>query len=154
MPMKKPKAVKLPTPFADQSASADDDVRRRAILMRRELEAADGFSWNEARPGLVQRIREQPLYKTLFAAGAIGMGAAIVGAFLVAMDSGIQVPERIVYMESWRGDRTAQEAIDEREEAMDKLRAQVEANRRAYEAEQARQKALAAERAAARQASS
>lgn len=154
MPMKKPKAVKLPTPFADQSASADDDARRRAILMRRELEAADGFSWNEARPGLVRRIREQPLYKTLFAAGAIGMGAAIVGAFLVAMDSGIQVPERIVYMESWRGDRTAQEAIDEREEAMDKLRAQVEANRRAYEAEQARQKALAAERAAARQASS
>jgi hypothetical protein len=154
MPMKKPKAVKLPTPFADQSASADDDARRRAVLMRRELEQAEGFSWNETEPGFVQRIREQPLYKTLFAVGALGMGAAIVGAFLVAMDSGIQVPTRIVYVESWRGDRTAQEAVDEREEAMDKLRAQVEANRRAYEAEQARQKALQAERAAARQATS
>ncbi len=154
MPMKKPKAVKMPTPFADQSTSADDDARRRAILMRRELERAQGFSWNEDQPRFVRRIREQPLYKTLFAVGALGMGAAIVGAFLVAMDSGIEVPERIIYAESWSGDRTAQEAVDEREEAMDRLRAQVEANRRAYEAEQARQKALQAERAAARQASS
>lgn len=154
MPIKKPKAVKLPTPFADQQASADDDARRRAILMKRELERTEGFSWNEPRQGLFARLRTQPLYKTVFAFGALGMGAAIVASFLIAMDSGIQVPTRIVYLESWRGDRTAQDAIDEREEAMNKLRAQIEANNRAYEAEQARQKALQAERAAARQATS
>lgn len=154
MPIKKPKAVKLPTPFADQQASDDDDARRRAILMKRELERAEGFSWNEPQQGLVARLRAQPLYKTIFAFGALGMGAAIVASFLIAMDSGIQVPTRVIYLESWRGDRSAQDAIDEREEAMDKLRAQIEANRRAYEAQQARQKALDAERAAARQASS
>jgi hypothetical protein len=154
MPIKKPKAVKLPTPFADQSQSADDDARRRAILIKRELERTEGFSWNEAPVGMIQRLRDQPLYKTLFAVGAMGMGAAIVGAFLVAMDSGIQVPERIVYVESWRGNRTAQEAVAEREEAMDKLRAEVAENRRQYEAQQARARALEAERAAARAATS
>ncbi|MGL6043349.1 MAG: hypothetical protein ACRC1J_05445 [Sandaracinobacteroides sp.] len=154
MPIKKPKPVKLPTPFADQSQSGDDDARRRAVLMKRELELAGGFSWAEPKLGLIQRLRSQPLYKTLFAFGAVGMGAAIVSSFLIAMDSGIQVPERIVYMESWRGNRTAQEAIDEREQAMDVLRAQVAENRRQYEAQQARTKALEAERAAARQASS
>ncbi|WP_374387852.1 hypothetical protein [Sandaracinobacter sp.] len=154
MPIKKPKAVKLPTPFADLHTSEDDDARRRALLMKRELEAADGFSWNAPRKGLISRWREQPLYKTLFAVGAAGMGAAIVAAFLVAMDSGIEVPERVIYLESWRGDRTAEDAVSEREEAMAKLRAQVEANRRAYEAEQARLKALEAERAAARAATS
>jgi hypothetical protein len=84
----------------------------------------------------------------------MGMSAGLVAAFLFAMDSGIEPPITIVYAESWRGDRTAQEAVDEREEAMDVLRAQVAENRRVYEAEQARLKALAAERAAARQASS
>jgi hypothetical protein len=154
MPIKKPKQVKLPTPFADQHASHDDDARRRALLMKRELEQAEGFSFNEPTPGLVARLRAQPLYKSIFALGAVGMGAAIVASFLIAMDSGIEVPTRIIYLESWRSDRTAQDAIDEREAAMDKLRTQIEANRRAYEAEQARLKGLEAERAAARGASS
>ena len=82
------------------------------------------------------------------------MGATIVSAFLIGMDSGIKVPERVVFMESWRGDRTAQDAIDERDAAMDKLRAQIMENRRVHAEQQARQKALDAERAAARQASS
>ena len=154
MPIKKPKALKMPTPFADQQESADDDARRRALLMKRELDEAGGFSWNAPQQGLVARWREQPWHKTVGAFVAAGMGAAIVGAFLIAMDSGIEVPERIVYFESWGGGRTSEDAVSEREEAMDKLRAQVEANRRAYEAEQARLKALEAEKAAARQASS
>ncbi|PZU50286.1 MAG: hypothetical protein DI568_03965 [Sphingomonas sp.] len=154
MPIKKPKALKMPTPFADQHESADDDARRRALLMKRELDEAGGFSWNAPRQGLVARWRAQPLYKTLFGFGALAMGGVIVGSFLIAMDSGIEVPERIVYFESWGGGRTSEDAVSEREEAMDKLRAQVEANRRAYEAEQARLKALEAEKAAARQASS
>ncbi|TPE59235.1 hypothetical protein FJQ54_14340 [Sandaracinobacter neustonicus] len=152
--LKKPKAVKMPQPFADQHASEDDDARRRAVLMKRELDEAEGFSWNMPQQGLIARWREQPLYKTVFGVGALAMGALIVGSFLIAMDSGIEVPDRIVYFESWSGQRTSEDAISEREAAMDKLRAQVEANRRAYEAQQARQKALEAERAAAQQASS
>ena len=70
------------------------------------------------------------------------------------MDSGIEAPERLVYMESWSGTRTAQDAVDEREAAMDKLRAQIMENRRIYAEQQARQKALDAERAAARAATS
>jgi hypothetical protein len=154
MPIRKPKPVKMPTPFAALELSDDDDARRRALLIKRELSRTEGFSWNEEQPGLIRRIREQPLYKTLFAIGAMGMSAGLVAAFLFAMDSGIEPPISIIYAESWRGDRTAQEAVDEREEAMDVLRAQVAENRRVYEAEQARQKALAAERAAARQATS
>ena len=154
MPLKKPKAVKLPTPFADLHASEDDDARRRAILMKRELERTEGFSWNAPRQSLLKRVLTAPLHKKLFALVAMGMGATIVAAFLVGMDSGIKVPTRIIYVESWSSQRTAQDAIDEREEAMDILRAQIAENRRAYEAEQARQAALEAERAAARQASS
>ena len=60
MPIKKPKPVKLPTPFAAQELSDDDDARRRAILMKRELERAGGFSWNEAPRGFIERIRSQP----------------------------------------------------------------------------------------------
>jgi hypothetical protein len=154
MPIKKPKPVKLPTPFAAQELSDDDDARRRAILMKRELEQAGGFSWNAEPQGVLDRLRNQPRHKMVAAFLALGMGVTIVSAFLIGMDSGIEVPERIVYMESWGKDRTAEDAVKEREEAMDQLRAQVEANRRAYEAEQARLKALEAERAAARQATS
>lgn len=154
MPIKKPKPVKLPTPFAAQELSPDDDARRRAILMKRELEQAGGFSWNEQPVGLIARLRGQPRHKLIAGAMSLAMAGTIVSAFLIGMDSGIEVPDRLIYMESWAGSRTSQDAIDEREEAMDKLRAQVEANRRAYEAQQARQKALDAERAAARQATS
>jgi hypothetical protein len=154
MPIRKPKPVKMPTPFAQQELSNDEDARRRALLIKRELSRTEGFSWNEEQPNLVRRIRDQPLHKTLFAIAAMVMSGGLVAAFLFAMDGGIEMPTRVIYAESWRGDRTAQEAVDEREAAMDVLRAQVAENRRVYEAEQARQKALAAERAAARQATS
>ena len=154
MPIKKPKPVKMPTPFAAQELSDDDDARRRAILMKRELEQAGGFSWNEPQQGLFTRIRNQPRHKVIAGALSLGMAGAIVSAFLIGMDSGIEVPERLVYMESWSGKRTSQDAIDEREEAMDALRAQIMENRRIHEEQLARQKALEAERAAARAATS
>lgn len=154
MPIKKPKQVNLPSPFAKQELSEDDDARRRAILMKRELETAEGFSWNAPSQNMFQRYRAQPLYKKLFALGALGMGAVVVSAFLIGMESGISLPERIVYMESWKGTRSSEDAIADREERMDDLRARVEANNRAYEAQQARQRALEAERKAAQQASS
>lgn len=153
MPIKKPKKVKLPTPFPTQELSEDPHARRRAFMMKRELERAGGFSWNDQPQGLVARVRAQPAHKIIGAFGALTMGGVIVSAFLIGMDSGIEVPERIVFMENWSGDRSSQDAIDEREEAMDKLRAQIMENRRVYE-EQQRQKALDAERAAARQATS
>ena len=40
------------------------------------------------------------------------MAGTIVSAFLIGMDSGIEVPERLVYMESWSGKRTSQDAIE------------------------------------------
>lgn len=154
MPIKKPKPVKMPTPFAAQELSDDDDARRRAILMKRELEQAGGFSWNEPKQGFFTRIRNQPRHKVIAGVLSLGMAGAIVSAFLIGMDSGIEVPERLVYMESWSGKRTSQDAIDEREEAMDALRAQIMENRRIHEEQLARQKALEAERAAARAATS
>ena len=154
MPIKKPKSVKMPMPFADQHASEDDDARRRALLMKREMEEAEGFSWNAPQQGIVARLRAQPRHKMVAAIISLGMAGGLIGAFFIAMDSGIRVPDRLVYMESWPTTRSSEDAVSDREEAMDKLRAQVAANRRAYDAEQARLKALDAERAAARQASS
>lgn len=154
MPIKKPKPVKLPTPFAVQELSADDDARRRAVLMKRELEEAGGFSWNAPTLGLLARIRNQPRHKVVAGFISLLMAGTIVSAFLIGMDSGIEAPERLVYMESWAGTRTAQDAIDERDERMNALRAQIMENRRVHAEQQARQKALEAERAAARQATS
>lgn len=152
MAMKKPKAQKAPMPFPAQEASDDDDARRRATLMRRDLEQGDGFSWNRQPRGLWARLRSVPPHKLASGFIALSMGLAIVGGFLLAMDSGITIPERIVFMQNWGADRTAEDAIRDRDEAMDRLRAEIAANRRAYEQQQVRQKALEAERAAAAQA--
>lgn len=154
MPLKKPKPVRLPAPFADQESSDDSDRRRRALLMKRELAETEGFSWNTPRQGLWQRLRGQPVQRIVLGFVSLGIAGLMVSSFLIAMDSGIEVPERIVFMQSWRGDRSAADAVAEREEAMDRLKAQIEANRAALAAQQAREKALAAERAAARQATS
>ena len=141
-------------PFALTQLSADDNGRRRALLMNHEFNLDEGYSWNRRREGLLQRLRQTPPHKILSAFLALGMGVVIILAFLFGMNSGIVPAERIVYMEGWRGDRTAEDAVRDREEAMDRLRAEVAANRRAYEDALARQQALEAERAAARQATS
>ena len=156
MPMKKPKPVKMPMPFALTQLSADDNGRRRALVMNHELNYDEGYSWNRLQPqgGLFARLRHTPPHKILSGFLALAMGGVIMAAFLLGMDSGITPAERIVFMEGWSGDRTAEDAIRDREEAMDRLRAQVAANRRAYEEALARQQALDAERAAARQATS
>lgn len=154
MPLKKPKPVRMPLPFALTQLSADDNGRRRALLMNHELNLDEGYSWNRPQQPLLQRLRHLPPHKILGGVLALLMGGVIMVAFLLGMDSGISRPEQIVFMEGWRADRTAEDAIRDREEAMDRLRAEVVANRRAYEEALARQKALEAERAAARQATS
>ena len=85
MPIKKPKPVKMPTPFAAQELSDDDDARRRAILMKRELEQAGGFSWNEPKQGFFTRIRNQPRHKVIAGVLSLGMAGAIVSAFLIGI---------------------------------------------------------------------
>jgi hypothetical protein len=154
MPLKKPKQVKLPAPFADLEKSADDDQRRRALLMKRELSGMEGASWNEPAESWWGRLKANPRHQTWGMVAAIGMGALLISAFYIAADTGIERPEFIVYAESWGSDRTAEDAVAEREEAMDRLRAEVMANRAAVAAAEARAKALEAERAAARAATS
>ena len=141
-------------PFALSQLSADDNGRRRALLMNHEMNLDDGYSWNRPRENLWQRARRVPPHKILGGFLAMLMGGVIMIAFLLGMDSGIAPAERIVFMEGWRSDRTAEDAVRDREDAMDRLRAEVAANRRAYEEALARQQALDAERAAARQATS
>lgn len=152
MPIKKPKAVKLPLPFQDQMQSADDHARRRGILMKRELEELGGFSWSEPGRGYSNRIGSFPR-RMLFAFGAVAMGGMIVGGLLLAETTGFKLGPTIVYMESWSGDRTAEDAIVERDAAMADLRrryiAQQDAEAKAAadagnaEAEQAAREAIA-----------
>lgn len=153
MPLKKPKPVKLPAPFKDLETSEDDDTRRRALLMKRELQQVEGFSWNAPAQTPVERIRRNVGRHFWPALAATGMGALLISAFVIAANTGVEAPLRVVYVESWRGTRTAEEAVAAREEAMDVLRAEVAENRRLLAEAQARQQALDAERAAARQAS-
>lgn len=154
MPMKKPKPVKVALPFAMSHLSSDDSGRRRALLMNRELNLDDGYSWNRQEEGLVARLRHTPRHKILGGLFALVMGASVMLLFLFGMGSGLAPAQRIIFMEGWRADRTAEDAIRDREDAMDRLRAQVAENRRAYEEALARQEALDAERAAARRATS
>ncbi len=154
MPIRKPKAVPLPKPFADLERSPDEHARRRAILIKRELDEATGFSWHEPQQSWWKRMTTQPPHRKWFALGAVGMVAFIIFGFAAGTNTGLERPDFVVYVESWSGDRTAEDAIADREERMDALRAQVAANRAALAAAEARQKALEAERAAARKATS
>jgi hypothetical protein len=152
MPLKKPKEVKLPKPFADLEQSEDDAQRMRALVMKREMLGTDGFSFTAPPESwwALQKARLGPNAGSALA--ALGMGALLVTGFMIAANTGIERPETIIYAESWRGDRSAKDAVDEREEAMAKLRAEVMANRAAVAAAEARARALQAERDAARAA--
>lgn len=154
MPLRKPKPVRMPMPFADPENSDDSAVRQRAIWMRLEMEDDPGYSWNRPRPSLFQRLIHTPLHKVLSSFIALLMACVIMGAFFFLMDAGIHPPTRLIFMESWSSDRTAADAIRDRDAAMDNLRARIEANRQALEAQEARERALAAERRAARAATS
>ncbi len=154
MPLRKPKPVKLPKPFEDLETSPDDDKRRRALLIKREMDRAEGFSWNRPRDGLWHRLTSGTRDRAFAAAAALGMGALIVSAFAVGTEFGITAPLRMVYVESWRQDRTADDAVADREARMAELEAAIARNRRALEEAEARQQALEAERLAARRAAS
>lgn len=154
MPLRKPKPVRMPLPFADPEQSPDNGVRQRAIWMRLEMDADPGYSWNRPRPNIFKRLIHTPLHKVASSIVALLMACLIMGAFFFLMDAGIHPPTRLIFMESWSSDRTAADAIRDRDDAMNNLRARIEANRRALEAQEAREQALAAERRAARSATS
>ena len=154
MPIKKPKTKPLPAPFRDLEKSEDEGQRYRAIRMQREMAAMEGVSWNAPKPGLWQRFRQQPRHRILAAILAAGMGMGLIGAFVLAADTGYVPGPKLIYFESWGADRTAADAVADQKEAMDRLRAEVERNRAAVAAAEARAKALEAERAAAARASS
>lgn len=152
MPIKKPKAEKLPSPFQDLEKSGDDSQRMRAIRMKQELDTAGGFSWNAPRQSLIRRLLAWPRQRLAFALLAAGMGAGLIGAFALVADTGYVPPPTIIYIESWGADRTREDAAADQKEAMDKLRAEVARNRAALAAAEARARALEAEQAAAARA--
>lgn len=141
-------------PFSDPEQGADEDARYRAIRMKRELATSEGYSWSAPPQTWQQRLRAWPRQRLLFALMAAGMGVGLVGVFVVASNTGYVPPPRMIYFENWRAGRTAEDAQADQKEAMDRLRAEVAANRAAVAAAEARAKALEAERAAARHASS
>lgn len=118
MPIKKPKPVKLPTPFKDLSESPDDDTRRRAILMKREMERTEGFSWNRPQErGFSARIRSTPR-RMLFGVAAAAMGLLVVASLIFAGNTGFVPSPTIIYANSWSAKRTTEDAVADREEAM------------------------------------
>lgn len=139
MPIRKPKPVKMPMPFPALELSEDDAQRRRALIMKRELERTEGFSWTTPRPSLAARIAATPIQQWLAGLAALGMAVLVVAGFLVGMDAGVEIRPRILFVESWSAERSAEDAIADRAEAMARLEAAIEANRARLEAaEQAR----------------
>ncbi|MFA7439524.1 MAG: hypothetical protein WCZ66_00995 [Sphingomonadaceae bacterium] len=159
MPLKKPKAVRVPLPFPDNELSKDENKRRRAIRAKRDLEELDGFSWSKKpRRGIAERVgdrmRRLPAQFPFLMAG-VGMGGLLILGFVIASDTGLRVGPRVVYAESWGSERTAEDAAAEREAAMEALRQRYAAHNAEIDARAAAQReaALAREREAARGAS-
>ncbi len=125
MPMKRPKAEKLPKPFRDIEHEHDEADRFRIMRMQRELDLIDGVSWNEQTPGLLGRFNRLPRYKIWATLPALAMGAVIIGSFFVAADTGFVRTPRIIWVDSWAASRTAEDAIADREAALATLQADI-----------------------------
>lgn len=145
MPIRKPKPVKMPMPFPALELSEDDAQRRRALIMKRELDRTEGFSWTQPRRSLISRMTATPLEQWLAGLAALAMAVLLVAGFLIGMDAGVEIRPRIIFVESWSAERSAEDALAERAEAMARLEAAIAANNARLEA--------AAQAAAAPQAS-
>lgn len=161
MPLKKPKSAALPAPFKDIAASGDEQKIMAARVIKYELDHAEGFSWSskpEAPRGRVATLRAIPTHRKWFALAAIGMGGLIIVAFLVAGNTGFTKPEPgPIYFDSWEQGRTSEDALADKEERMDELKAAYAAHNQRIDdqqaaAEAARQAGLEAERRAAQSA--
>jgi hypothetical protein len=163
VPLKKPKSAPLPAPFKDIAASGDEDKIMAARVIKRELDAAEGFSWNakaEAPKGPLGHLRAIPAHRKWFALASLGMGGVIILAFIIAAGTGFVKPEPgPIYFDSWEEGRTSEDALKDKEERMADLRAAYAAHNARIDAQQAqaeaaRQAGLEAERRAARGATS
>ncbi len=158
MPLKRPRSAPLPAPFKDIAASGDEDKIMAARIIKRELDQAEGFSWSakpETPMGPVAALRAIPAHRKWFALAAIGMGGMIIVGFLVAGNTGFKKPEPgPIYFDNWEADRTSEDALADKAERMEELKAAYAAhNKRIDEqqaaAEAARKAGLEAERRAA-----
>lgn len=122
MPLKRPKAEKLPKPFRDIEHEHDEMDRYRIMRMQRELDALGGVSWNAPRLSLFGRLNRTPPYKIWATLPALAMGGVIIGSFFLAADTGLVRAPRIIWVESWAQGRTAGDAIADRDAALETLR--------------------------------
>ncbi len=113
MPLKRPKADKLPKPFRDIEADHSEADHFRIIRMQRELDAMAGVSWNQPKHGFFQRLAHMPRYRIWAILPAFGMGVLLV-AGLVSMSSAGIVPPRVLWVESWSAERSSGDAVADR----------------------------------------
>ncbi|QMW22313.1 hypothetical protein [Sandaracinobacteroides saxicola] len=142
---KTPKPEVLPKPFKNRrEALKKEEEERNAFFIARALDSAQGFSWsrnNAPKPGLIARWRAVPLSSKLFAVLALGVAVTLISSFVNIGSRGLGEQRPTIFFESWSADRTAEDAVREREAMVAKLRAEIAA------AEAARK--AAAEQAAA-----
>jgi hypothetical protein len=132
----------LPLPFRDKRAEAERE-RKRAVerFANVEMDRAEGFSWSNPPPTVPLGFRLSSGLRANWrpALGAVGMGVALVGAFLALSRLGLaEPPPTIIYVEDWSGRPDLDAPV---------------AAPPANDPEAARAAALARERAAARAAS-
>ncbi len=144
----KPKDQVLPQPFKIRRLELERDKRERdQFFVNRALEQAEGFSWSqENRPTtLAGRWRAIPLVNKLAAIGAVGIALIIILSFIGISRIGIEPKERLIYVESWSADRSAEDAIRDREAEVARIRAEEAAFQAQVKAAQEAQAARAAQ---------
>lgn len=153
MPLKKPKSAPLPKPFKDIAASGDEAKIMAARVIKRELDQDEGFSWNqkpETISGPFGVLRAMPAHRKWSALAALGMGGGIILGFITAANTGYVKPGLgPIYFDNWEASRTSEDALKDKEERMDELKARYAAHNRRIDEQQAA--AEAARNAAAQQ---
>jgi len=160
VPLKKPKSAPLPTPFKDIAAGGDEAKIMAARVIKRELDRDEGFSWNQ-KPvsvgGPFGGIRSAPAHRKWAALAAVGMGGLIILGFITAANTGYVKPGLgPIYFDNWEASRSSEDALADKEERMDELRARYAAHNKRIDDEmaaaEAARVAAAQQKEAARQA--
>lgn len=126
MPLKRPKADKLPKPFRDIEAEHDESDRFRIMSIQRELDRIDGVSWNQPTPGFMGRLQNLPSYKIWATLPALGMGLLIIGSLWIVSNVGLVNPNRVIWVENWSATRTSNDAVEDRRRALAELKADID----------------------------
>lgn len=126
MPLKRPKADKLPKPFRDIEAEHGESDHFRIIAIQRELDRIEGVSWNMPAPGVGARLSRLPRYKIWAVLPAIGMGLLIVASLYISSNFGFARPASIIWVENWAAGRTSDDAVEDRRQALADLKADID----------------------------